>query len=39
MFPGGSVDGLLVFEVPEGSTDIALMYTVTFDRTYYFATQ
>jgi hypothetical protein len=39
MFPGGSVDGLLVFEVPQGSSDIALMYTVPFDRTYYFATQ
>jgi len=39
MFPGGSLDGLLVFEVPQGSADILLMYTVTFDRTYYFATQ
>jgi hypothetical protein len=39
MFEGGSVDGLLVFEVPEGSVGIVVMYSVPLDRTYYFATE
>jgi hypothetical protein len=39
IFAGASIDGCLVFEVPEGSTGIVVIYTVPIDRSYYFATE
>lgn len=39
MFEGGSVDGVLVFEVPQGSRGIVVMYSPPLHRTYYFATE
>jgi len=39
IFEGGVLDGLLVFEVPEGSTGIVLIYTVLMEGSYYFATE
>jgi hypothetical protein len=39
IFEGGVLDGLLVFEVPHGSTDIVLIYSVLMQGSYYFATQ
>ena len=39
IFEGGVLDGLLVFEVPHGSTDIVLIYSVLMEGSYYFATQ
>ena len=39
VFEGGTVEGLLVFEVPTGSTDIVVIYTVLMEESYYFATQ
>lgn len=39
MLPGGRIDGVLVFEVPLGSTGIILIYDPFLGRTYYFATE
>ena len=39
MFKGGAIHGLLVFEVPQGSSGIVLMYSVPLGRTYYFVTE
>lgn len=37
--PGESIDGMLVLDVPEGSTGMVLTYTVLGEQTYYFATE
>jgi len=39
MLPGGRIDGLLVFEVPQGSTGIILIYDELLWDSYYFATE
>ncbi len=39
MFPGGLIEGPLVFEVPAGATDMIVIYTVLFEQSYYLATQ
>ena len=39
MFPGGLIEGPLVFEVPVGGTDMVIIYTVRLEQSYYFATE
>lgn len=39
MFAGGQLDGFAVFEVPQGSTALVLIYTVLMRDSYYFATE
>ena len=39
IFEGGVLEGFLAFEVPHGSTDIVLIYSVLMEGSYYFATQ
>jgi hypothetical protein len=39
MFAGGRIDGVVTFEVPQGATGIALIYTVLMEDSYYFATE
>jgi len=38
MLPGGRIDGLLIFEVPQGSTGVVLIYEELFEK-YYLATE
>jgi hypothetical protein len=37
--PGGSIDRVLVLDVPEASTGMVLTYTVLGEQSYYFATE